>query len=187
MSIVTKTGDKGETSLLFGQRSRKDGLRVRACGEVDELNAAIGVLKAHLRDLSDSENEVNELEAIQKQLINLMGELATVPENAEDYKSSGFTGIQIEDISGIEALIKEIEAKNIQFNGWALPGGNKEATFSDMCRTICRRAEREVVSLSHSEEGLNPHIQVYLNRLSDYFWLKARDLENEPKSLEVNQ
>ena len=170
---MTKTGDQGETSLLFGKRTRKDSLRVYACGEVDELNAAIGLLKAHLRDLPNSDKEISELEGIQRQLINLMGELATAPEDKNNYISSGFEAIKESDVAGLEEFIKITEAKNIKFEGWALPGGNKAASFSDLCRTVCRRAEREVVKVGYDDQDLNPIIKVYLNRLSDYFWLKA--------------
>jgi len=170
MSIVTKTGDAGTTALMYGRRVPKNHPRVEAYGAVDELNAALGMARA-----ASSENFVTDnLLAIQKDLIVLMGELCVQPEDLKRYFGDGYLPVTPDMAARLEGLVKEIEAQNISFKGWATPGGTKPSAALDVARTICRRAERRVCDLKFHGEVQNEQIVIYLNRLSDLLWLFAR-------------
>lgn len=174
MSIVTKTGDQGTTGLMYNRRVSKCHPRVKAYGAVDELNAAIGMARA-----SASEKFVREnLEMIQKDLVALMGELATLPEDLDRYVKDGFAVLTLEMTRKLEVLVKKIEAQNISFKGWATPGANPTAAALDVARTVCRRAERDVCALKESGQLANDEVLIYLNRLSDLLWLFARWAES---------
>jgi cob(I)alamin adenosyltransferase len=173
MSIVTKAGDHGLTALMYGRRVPKTHPRVEAYGAVDELNAALGVARAIA-----SENFLREnLLLIQQDLVVLMGELATALDDLPRYAKDGYALLTAEPTSRIEKLVKEIEAQNISFKGWATPGANLGAAALDLARTTCRRAERRVCELQDKQQLQNPEIIVYLNRLSDLLWLFARRAE----------
>ena len=180
MSITTRTGDNGETGLLFSKRTSKGDPRIAACGDIDELNAAIGLARAHLQGTREN----SRLEAIQKSLIALMGELATLPEDSERYAASKFDKLTADNTHQIDSWIAEHEASGLTFEGWALPGGTVASAHLDMARTICRRAERSTVAL-RSVEGDNSQAVVYLNRLSDLLWLMARSAEQSPESSQL--
>ena len=173
MSIVTKTGDKGQTGLMYNRRVSKADARIEACGEVDELNSAIGMARATAKLDASKER----LEMIQKELVGLMGELATVPEDLERYTKDGFAAISAEMISRLEGWVKEAEAKSIPIKGWVMPGANVHSAALDFARTVCRRAERRICGLRDTGEIRNGEILIYLNRLSDLFWLWARENE----------
>jgi cob(I)alamin adenosyltransferase len=179
MSIVTKTGDAGSTSLLFGRRVPKDSPRVEACGAVDELSAALGVVRCVLDRKSDLHGRVA---AIQQQLITLMGELATDPNDLERHGQAGFQTIDEAMIAALEAQVAELEAAQPQMRGWLLPGADEVSGRLHVARTACRRAERRVVSLL-AEGGLpKSGSLVYLNRLADLLWLLAREAEAEAEA-----
>ena len=180
MSITTRTGDNGETGLLFSKRTSKGDPRIAACGDIDELNAAIGLARAHLQGTREN----SRLEAIQKSLIALMGELATLPEDSARYAASKLDKLTADDTHQIDSWIAEHEASGLTFEGWALPGGTVASAHLDMARTICRRAERSTVAL-RSVEGDNSQAVVYLNRLSDLLWLMARSVEQSPESSQL--
>ncbi|HEV2454125.1 MAG TPA: cob(I)yrinic acid a,c-diamide adenosyltransferase [Verrucomicrobiae bacterium] len=170
MSIVTKTGDSGTTALMYGRRVPKNDRRVEAVGAVDELNAALGTVRATATDAFISENILS----IQKNLVALMGELGVLPEDLPRYTKDGFAVVKPEMTAQLETLVAEIEAQNISFKGWATPGATPAAAALDMARTICRRAERRVCDLNEAGELKNPDIIIYLNRLADLLWLLAR-------------
>jgi cob(I)alamin adenosyltransferase len=170
MSIVTKTGDHGTTGLMYNHRVPKCHPRVEASGGIDELNTALGVARAAAADEKLREN----LCAIQKELISVMGEIATLPEDAERYAKDGYPLVVPVMTARLENLVKEIEVQKISYQGWATPGANPRAAALDMARAICRRAERGVCALKEAGEPVNPEIIVYLNRLSDLLWLWAR-------------
>jgi cob(I)alamin adenosyltransferase len=175
VSIVTKTGDQGATGLMYNRRVSKCHPRVQAYGAVDELNAAIGMARA-----SSSEEFVREnLEMIQKDLVALMGELATLPDDLDRYVKDGFAVLKPEMTGKLETLVKEIEAQNVSFKGWATPGANVASAALDVARTVCRRAEREVCASKESSQLANDEILIYLNRLSDLLWLFGRWVENQ--------
>lgn len=170
MSIATKTGDDGSTALMYGRRVPKDHPRVEAYGAVDELNAALGAARA----ASACDFVRAHLLTIQRELIGLMGELATLPEDRERYLRDGHACLLPEATRYLDALIREIEAQQVSFKGWATPGATREAAALDVARTVCRRAERRVCPLYRAGELPNAEILVYLNRLSDALWLLAR-------------
>lgn len=170
MSIVTKTGDQGQTSLMYQRRVSKCHPRVEAYGDVDELNATIGVARACAKDAFVSDH----LMTIQKNLVILMGELATAIEDLGRYVNDGFSRVSPELTAGLEAVVLTIEAEKITFRGWATPGGSVGSAALDVARTVCRRAERSVCALQQAGQLDNSEILIYLNRLSDLLWLLAR-------------
>jgi cob(I)alamin adenosyltransferase len=170
MSIVTKTGDQGTTGLMYNRRVSKCHPRVEAYGAVDEINAAIGLARA----TGESDFVRNNLLMIQKDLVILMGELATLPEDLPRYVKDGFSLVTAEMTAKLERVVKEIEAQKIAYKGWATPGATVHSGALDMARTVCRRAERRVCELQEANELHNREIIIYLNRLSDLLWLLAR-------------
>jgi cob(I)alamin adenosyltransferase len=177
MSIVTKTGDEGTTGLMYGRRVPKNHPRVEAYGAVDELNAAIGMARAAARDELVSDT----LLRAQKELVILMGELATAVEDLPRYVKDGFSLVTAPMTARLEEVAKKIEAENLDFKGWATPGANMPSAALEMARTVCRRVERRVCALNESGQLQNPEMLVYLNRLSDVLWLLARRAEENPK------
>jgi cob(I)alamin adenosyltransferase len=173
VSIVTKTGDKGTTALMYGRRVPKTHPRVEAYGTVDELNAAIGLARASATHDFIRAN----LLAIQKDLVVLMGELATGVEDLPRYVKDGYTLVTSAMTHKLDAVVKEIEAQSITFKGWATPGDTMNSSALDMARTVCRRAERRVCALQDADLLHNSEIIVYLNRLADLLWLMARWVE----------
>jgi cob(I)alamin adenosyltransferase len=181
MSIATKTGDAGETSLMYGRRVPKSDDRVDTYGCVDELNAALGMVRVAAAGGFVRE----EVFQIQNELIILMGELATHPRDLQRYEKDGYKLVSAAMVDRITAAIDDLEkVKLINYKGWAIPGSTHLSATLDMARTTCRRAERRVARLAEEERGLNPEILRYLNRLSDLCWLLARYAEHtkEPKS-----
>jgi cob(I)alamin adenosyltransferase len=177
MSIVTKHGDRGTTGLMYNRRVSKCHPRVEAYGVVDELNAAIGQARATAAD--DYVRE--QLEGIQRDLVVLMGELATVEDDLPRYVKDGHGLVTAGMTARLDGLVEEIEAAKVFAKGWALPGANAGSAALDVARTICRRAERRVCSLHEADQLKNPEILVYLNRLSDLLWLLARRGETKPE------
>jgi len=173
MSIVTKTGDHGATALLYNRRLSKSHPRIEACGEIDELNAAIGLARATV----EPEVVRERLLGVQKDLVALMGELATAVEDLPRYAKDGFPAVSALMSAKLEQFITELEANNITFQGWAMPGANLCSATLDLARTVCRRAERRVCALHETGHLQNPQIIIYLNRLSDLLWLWARQFE----------
>jgi len=167
VKIYTKTGDEGETSLFGGMRVPKDDSRVRAYGDVDELNAALGLAMA--LEPADSA-----LASIQRDLFTIGAELAT-PDPAKLGKAVNRSGAAIggSDVAALEDLIDQHEAQLTPLKNFILPGGTPKAAAFHLARTICRRAERSVVTLSHHQK-INPAMVHYLNRLSDLLFVMAR-------------
>ncbi|HWQ15774.1 MAG TPA: cob(I)yrinic acid a,c-diamide adenosyltransferase [Roseiflexaceae bacterium] len=163
MKIYTKTGDAGETGLWGGRRVPKDALRVQAYGTVDECSAAIGVARAAGLDA-----ELDGLLAqVQDQLFVVGADLAT-PGEAANIPRVGEA-----EVASLERAIDGLEATLAPLRQFILPGGSLAAAHLHLARTICRRAERCVVSLAR-EESVNPQVGVYLNRLSDFLFVAAR-------------
>ena len=175
MSIATRTGDDGTTALMYGRRVPKSHPRVEACGTVDELNATLGLARA----TAEYDFVRDNLFAIQKDLVVLMGELGVQPEDLERYVKDGYPLVTPRLTAKVDALVHEIEAQNISFKGWATPGASKHSAALDLARTVCRRAERRVCALKESGELKNAEILIYFNRLSDLLWLLARWVETK--------
>ncbi len=173
MSIATRTGDKGTTGLMYNRRVAKSHPRVEAYGTVDELNAAIGVARAQSTEPWLS----TQLLVIQKDLVILMGELATSPVDRERYARDGYQLVTPVMTGTLDRLVAEIESQKVSFQGWATPGGTPLSAALDVARTVGRRAERRVFALEAAGEPANPEILIFLNRLSDLLWLFARWVE----------
>jgi cob(I)alamin adenosyltransferase len=174
MSIVTKTGDSGETSLMYGRRVPKTDIRVEAYGSVDELTAALGLARA----LSTNAFITEQILAIQKELIVVMGELATSREDLERYAKDGFQLTTAAMVDRLGTAITEMEKdKSLYPKDWVIPGYSAGSAGLDLARTSCRRAERSVAVLAQRDATSNPEILRYLNRLSDFCWLLARYAE----------
>lgn len=168
MKIYTRSGDKGQTSLLGGTRVPKDSLRIEAYGTVDELNSHIGLLRDHLQGDRDEL-----LVPIQEMLFSLGSRLASgTEEQAEKFKVPHITDA---DITAMEKEMDRLDAELPEMRNFILPGGHLAASQAHVCRTVCRRAERLVVHLAGQEPV--PEIVVrYLNRLSDLLFVLSRHI-----------
>ena len=167
MSISTKTGDDGSTSLLFNKRVSKTHPRVVCYGNVDELSSSLGLCRAHSTDV----NAKSLLLVIQIELIHFMGELATDDLDQDRYhKKYADKVIHQQQVDRLTSLIEEKE-KNIQFKGWTQSGETIADAFFDQARTTCRRAERGIVALKESGTSVRSELMVYLNRLADLLWI----------------
>jgi cob(I)alamin adenosyltransferase len=177
MSIATRTGDQGATSMMYNRRVSKCHPRVEAFGCVDELSATLGLARAACGRKFVRQN----LLAVQEQLVVLMGELATAVEELPRYVMDGYTLTTPEMTAKLDALVAEIESQQIVFQGWAMAGSNPGSAALDLARTVCRRAERRVCALHENKQLRNQEIIVYLNRLSDVLWLMARWVEAQTR------
>lgn len=172
-SITTKRGDTGRTDLLFGGRVGKCHPRLQAVGDLDELNAALGLVRVHT--LTPDLREI--ASRAQQDLVGLMGQLAAGPENEARYKERGFAIPGEEAVNRLTAEAAALEARFPDgFGGWATPGakGGPGAAWMEMARCVCRRAERSTSALPPEDTPADPHILPWLNRLSDLLWLAAR-------------
>lgn len=174
MSITTRQGDDGATKLLFGNCVLKSHPRIHALGAVDELNAALGLIRV----TAATELVRVHVPRFQMELIALMGELATPAGEEERYAATHPQRIDASCVARLDELVKTLEEGGaLKFEGWALPGagGSLGGAHCDLARTVCRRAERQVMDLHGSDQAVpNPEIVRYLNRLSDVLWLMAR-------------
>jgi cob(I)alamin adenosyltransferase len=179
VSIVTKTGDKGETSLMYGRRLSKADPRVDAYGCIDELTAALGLARSVASDKFISD----QISAVQKDLVVVMGELATAPVDRERYLKDGFHLTTSELVDRITAVIFDLEKdQSLYPKDWVIPGGTPVSAALDFARTTCRRAERRIATFSAGEDEFNPEILRYLNRLSDFCWILARYAEKRSRT-----
>lgn len=168
--IATRTGDKGTTGLGDGARVDKDHLRVHAMGDVDELNSHIGLLLCE--DLPAALRE--ELVSIQHDLFDLGGELS-IP---------GYKIIDAGQVERLDDLLEKYNADLPALKEFILPAGSRAASQAHVCRTVCRRAERLVVSLGKAE-SISAHLLQYLNRLSDLLFVLSRVLNRYAGSGDV--
>jgi cob(I)alamin adenosyltransferase len=162
--IVTRTGDAGSTGLGDGSRTGKDSLRIDAIGEIDELNAQIGLLLTEALPVPIR----NMLEAVQHDLFDIGGELC-------------LPGMNVVKDSQVERLESEAETLNQdlpRLKEFILPGGTRAAALAHVCRTVCRRAERSIVRLGQ-EEAVSEALRRYVNRLSDLLFILGRSLNQQ--------
>jgi cob(I)alamin adenosyltransferase len=169
--IYTRTGDQGTTGLGDGSRIPKDAIRIEAMGTVDELNSSVGIL---LAELEASDPLTSPLKWIQNDLFDLGGELS-IP-NYEIISES--------HVLRLESWLDELNTELPALKNFILPGGNKAAAACHLARSICRRAERTMVSLAHNEQ-VNQQGNIYLNRLSDLLFVCARILARRDGGQEV--
>ena len=167
MKVYTRRGDGGETDLFGGERVAKDHLRVQAYGDVDELNACLGVAAS-----ATAHDELRaELRAIQGSLFDLGATLATP--DARHREKNQVPGVSDEDVTALEQRIDALEEELAPLKRFILPGGTPAAAALHHARTVCRRAERSSVTLAHEDEVEETGIR-YLNRLSDLLFVMAR-------------
>lgn len=167
MKIYTRTGDAGETALLGGQRVSKDHLRVAAYGDVDELNAALGLVRAH----AGRAQLVRLLARLQRDLFALGAQLADPTHRVAARKAKA--AVTAAHVRRLERAIDAADAELPALTAFVLPGGSPIGALLHHARTVCRRAERSAVSLGRHEE-IDPRLVVYLNRLSDLLFVLAR-------------
>jgi len=169
-SIYTKTGDDGTTALANGERIDKSSIRVEVMGNIDELNSLIGVLAA-----SGIQDDISGyLLNIQHRLFDIGGEIA-IPGNAINAPTS---------VERLEELIETYNNDLPALKEFVLPGGSLSASICHLARSVCRRSERSLVELSHSEY-INPESLKYINRLSDLLFVFARTLNQEKDAKEI--
>ena len=161
-TIYTGTGDSGTTSLIGGKRVAKDNIRVQAYGTIDELNAHLGLLVVSLND--DQTKQF--IEQVEHNMLTIGCNLAGGEER--------YT-LTEEDITTLQETIDKLEASLPAMHEFIIPGGTEAAARANLCRTVCRRAEREIVGLQKECE-VPQNILVYINRLSDYLFLLQRQL-----------
>ncbi len=177
MSIATRKGDDGTTSLLYGQRVSKSHPQIEAVGAFDELNVALGAVKPHLGDTARDEDLRVLILTVQKNLVALMGELACAESDAARYAGSKFEKIGPEDVARLDAAVAALESRGLKFDGWATPGVNACAAALDRARVAGRRAERRLSDLPSAGRSVRPEVRQFVNRLSDLLWLLAREAE----------
>jgi cob(I)alamin adenosyltransferase len=167
--IYTKSGDRGDTGLGDGSRVRKDCPRVAAFGEVDELNAVLGLIHAYCPDVADRDL----LRRIQNDLFDVGADLCVPLWEGEE------NGLRVtaEQYERLEKAIDRINEGLQPLRSFILPGGAPAAAWLHLARTVCRRAERAVVGLMGVEK-VNEHVMIYLNRLSDYLFVLSRHANN---------
>src|ERR1700675_1712549 len=176
MSIVTKTGDSGETALMYGVHVSKTDARVEAYGTVDELNAALGLVRA----TTDERIVLEVVLSVQKELVVLMGDLAVADKDRERYLKGGYEAVTAPMVDRLTDVVNDLEINHhVDLKHWATPGNSLSSAALDLARTTCRRAERRVVAGRSSPVYVNPESIRYLNRLSDLLWLFARYIETK--------
>lgn len=170
MKIYTRTGDKGQTGLLGGQRVAKDDARIQAYGTVDELNSHLGML----RDLAPGRNAL--IITIQGTLFSIGSRLASASE--ADATRFHVPAVTDDDVTALEREMDRMSEPLPEMRNFILPGGHPAISQAHICRTVCRRAERHLVTMAQDEESFGTLLR-YLNRLSDLLFVLARSLGHE--------
>jgi cob(I)alamin adenosyltransferase len=174
MKIYTATGDRGRTSLFSGERIAKDDSRVEAYGDVDELNAIVGALMGSLRELPQKTELQSQLSGIQSDLFLVGVWLATTPDSPS---TEHLPPMSSDGWQRLEELIDAIQSELGELNAFILPGGHTSAAWAHIARTVCRRAERRATGLAALSATVPESVKnmlIYMNRLSDYFFVLAR-------------
>lgn len=167
-SISTGRGDSGQTSLSGGARVSKASLRVEAYGAIDELNSAMGFARSICQDA-----EMRQMvKAIQRELF-VVGSAVSTPPNSKKKPPE----ITTQMVQSLTEQVRRLESIEGMLSDWSLPGEHPVSAAFDIARTICRRAERNLVRLIESGERVDPNALAYLNRLSDLLWLMGRKVE----------
>ena len=169
MKIYTRKGDSGYTSLIDGEIVYKHNLSVAAYGTIDELNSFLGLLK----DYIDDEKIKDVLNNIQLKLFSIGSILAS----GENQNISEKVKIEKKDVEYIELEIDRLNEYLPELKNFIIPGGHKTSSYSHVCRSICRRAERKISELNKNS-GVDPNILAYVNRLSDFFFVLSRFLKH---------
>jgi len=176
--IYTKTGDHGDTGLGDGSRVAKDHPRVTAYGTVDELNATLGLFQAQLRDAQVEPAFLELIRGVQNDLFDVGADLC-LP-NTDGEKPGQVLRVRAEQAEALEKAIDRLNERLQPLKSFILPGGTAAAAWCHLARTVCRRAERDVVTLA-AREKINPQVIIYLNRLSDLLFVLARVCNHDGK------
>ena len=176
MKIYTKTGDKGETSLIGGTRVKKSHVRIESYGTIDELNSYIGLV----RDQEVNAGRKDLLKEIQDRLFTIGSSLASDPEKSK----MKIPDLHAEDITLLEKEIDQMNEELPPLRVFVLPGGHQSVSFCHLARCVCRRAERLTIALQEESFVADLVIQ-YLNRLSDYLFVLSRKMAQELNAEEV--
>ena len=171
MKVYTKSGDKGFTSLIGGERVSKTDIRVEAYGTVDELIAYIALLGDKLSADYVFENSVAQLRKIESELMTVSAMLA-IGQGGEDKVKA----ISDESTERLEQEIDAMQATLPQITKFTIPGGDERLSLCHICRTVCRRAERASIRATHEHDNISTQSVTYLNRLSDYLYLLGRTI-----------
>ena len=163
--LYTRTGDAGTTSLVGGERVKKNSLRLEAYGTIDELSSFLGAIASDPKCDTEAKGQVME---IQYELFNVGSYLATQPK-AEDPCAA----LSAAKLQTLEGWVDTLDEQTPKIRSFVLPGGCELASKAHMARTVCRRAERNIISLA-DEEYVDPNVIRYINRLSDYLFILAR-------------
>ncbi len=174
--IYTKTGDKGQTSLIGGTRVPKHHIRIESYGTIDELNSYIGLI----RDQQIDENSKQILLEIQDRLFTIGSSLASDPEKSK----MEIPGLKEEDITFLEQEIDKMNERLPEMHSFILPGGHTTVSFCHIARCVCRRAERLTIQLSENS-FVHDLVIKYLNRLSDYLFILSRKLSQDLHAQEM--
>lgn len=171
--VYTRTGDRGETALVGGKRVPKDSLRIEAYGTIDELNSIVGLARVFNEESLDAGEAHRFLDEVlcqlQDEFFDLGSELATPPE----FFQQGMYRVGGGEVARLEKLMDKCQKDLEPLTSFILPGGGRVGAYLHQCRTVCRRAEREILRLSREEE-INPEVIKYVNRLSDLFFVLSR-------------
>jgi cob(I)alamin adenosyltransferase len=178
IKIYTKTGDKGKTSLIGGTRVLKSHIRIEAYGTVDELNSYIGLLGDHFQH----NHTTNSLREIQDRLFTIGSSLACDPDKEPLLK---IPDLKEEDVQRLEQEIDSMNTVLQPMKSFILPGGHTTISTAHVVRCVCRRAERNCVSMLDQQLFVDPLVIKYLNRLSDYLFILARFIAHELKIEEI--
>ncbi len=169
-SIATKRGDQGQTNLAGGVRVSKSSIRVESYGTIDELNSVMGFA----RSICENQAINNLVKQLQKELFAVGSSLATPPNSKK--LPPAITQVMVDNLT---TQVHKIEAMEGILADWSIAGEHATSAAFDMARTVCRRAERNIMHLLETGEEINPHILPYVNRLSDLLWLVGRWIELE--------
>lgn len=177
MSITTRKGDHGSTSLLYGQRVGKDHPQIEAVGAFDELNVEVGAAR-----MAAVDPRVRQLLGeVQGCLVSLMGEASCSETDAPRHAESKFLRLKEADLARLDSCIADLESKSLRLDGWATPGSNPTSLAFDRARVAARMAERRLAALPSHGRNVRPLLLQWTNRLSDLLWLLAREAEPQPK------
>ena len=171
--VYTRTGDKGSTRLVGGKKIAKDAARIEAYGTLDELNSVVGLARVFSDDLKQELPAAEHLDDMLRQLQNELFDLGSELATPADFSYEGMFRVGEQEVQGLERLIDSCQKDLEPLNSFILPGGGKVGGFLHQARTVCRRAERDILRLSREEE-LSPWPLRYVNRLSDLLFVLSR-------------
>ena len=171
--VYTRTGDKGSTRLVGGKKIAKDAARIEAYGTIDELNSVLGLARVFNDDLKSELPASQELDNIFRQLQNELFDLGSELATPADFSYEGMFRVSEAEVKGLERIIDSCQKDLEPLNSFILPGGGKVGGFLHQARTVCRRAERDILRLSREEEVSSWPLK-YVNRLSDLLFVLSR-------------